>query len=393
MNTTSIPRSFSTAFSQALRPLQNEIDTVGETVVLVTFVALATLALYYSLQMGKKGGAFDDRLVKSLTPNLHKAKPPEVPLSAELHKDTLLVSKKLKVAGEDLAPLKTKEQTKSITKNTEPPPHTNECKATPCALLKNANTAEEVLGFLETQKNVKRIYQEDSSKELTSENAKAYFVRVEDSVIQKLQRIVSLCLTNAPLAEPDINQKRLFHQINRDLGAHHDGASRLILDGVTYDGSSGKDAQSIFDALRTDKSSKQETLQLMTLLQQGVFASLQEKITNELDLGDGMDAAFRISGEGDGYLSQELEQIRTEIKQTKDDDERIDLERGAFIREYRIENNVLTCSCKFELKAADFEKTAIYRNRPYAIIEAKVEIDLTKNAASESWQVTKVISH
>ncbi len=257
--------------------------------------------------------------------------------------------------------------------------------------LREATSPEEVIQRLKYE--WKRIHTSDV-EELIAESAQFYPGEpIEDSTTVKIDRALSRYFPwiIAPPIRYTINEKSIFKQINFDLERNHEGGSRLILNGTTYDGSEGKDAQAILDALSAGQKTKQEALQLMTLLQQGVFASLQKKITQDLELGEGMDASFQISGQGN-YLDNELKEKREKIAQLGKSEATMELERNAFIREYRVEGNKITCSCKFEITAANIEKKSIYRDLPYGVIDAQVTLNLDENTARETWEITKTIS-
>ncbi len=172
----------------------------------------------------------------------------------------------------------------------------------------------------------------------------------------------------------ELDSARIFAQINIDLSRPGEGVNQFTLNDIVYDGTPGKnDANALFQELLRTGRAKEQILALMTLLQQGVFASIQMDIMKDLDLL-GFDSGLRINGNGE-YLAKRSP--------------------GAPIRQYNIRtdgrNILLECSISLELSAKDSDKREIAREEPYGILEALVQLDLDAGTASESWQVKEVI--
>ncbi|NGX59940.1 MAG: hypothetical protein KR126chlam3_01100 [Chlamydiae bacterium] len=175
------------------------------------------------------------------------------------------------------------------------------------------------------------------------------------------------------LKDGAIDKARVFKQINKDLPRSGEGMIQLTLNGTVYDGSKGKDAEALFQELMKTGRDEKEVLDLMTLLQQGVFASIQWEIMEDLDIS-GMDSSVRFNGECK-YLAKKYPEIPTREYQIKTDEGNI----------------LLKCSIQFELSAQDSDNKKIARETPYGILEALVQLDLDAGTASESWRVKEVI--
>ena len=176
------------------------------------------------------------------------------------------------------------------------------------------------------------------------------------------------------LKEETLDKDRIFDQINKDLKRDGDGMNRFSLNGVEFDGLKEKNAQAIFQELLKTGRAEKEILTLMTLLQQGVFGSIEMAIWKDLDIV-GPDSGFQIRGQGP-FIAKLCKK------------------KNQAIREYNIETKgkqiLLNCSSFYEVVASDSEKSA-YREDPYGILKVNVQLDLDKREANESWQVTEII--
>ncbi|NGX60316.1 MAG: hypothetical protein KR126chlam3_01487 [Chlamydiae bacterium] len=80
------------------------------------------------------------------------------------------------------------------------------------------------------------------------------------------------------------SQETLFSDIAVDLRRTAKGTLHII-DGVVYDGSEGKDAAAIFEELKSKTIlSDIDILRFMSLLHQGVFAQIWDKLSTDLSL-------------------------------------------------------------------------------------------------------------
>jgi len=214
-------------------------------------------------------------------------------------------------------------------------------------LLKSATCPADITARLKSEQA--RSYKKRAT-ELLNENAKPYLV---DGAIDKAS---------------------VFKQIDKDLPRSGEGMTRFTLNGTVYDGSKGKDAEALFEELMKTERDENEILTFMTLLQQGVFGSIEMAIWKDLDIL-GPDSGMQVRGQGP-FLAKSCK------------------EKGLPFRTYNIRieggNIFLDCSSFYEVIASDLAK-ATFREVPYGILEALVQLDLVAGTASESWRVKEVI--
>ena len=216
--------------------------------------------------------------------------------------------------------------------------------------LQQANTPIDVAAFLEAQHL--RMYQ-SPVQEILLDNTRPYSI------------------------EGKFNSEQLFAQIDIDLKRHHDGMSRFVLGEKVYDGTPGNDAQDIYNSLLKLGKKPEEILTWMSLLQQGIFASIEMNIWKDLEIV-GPDSGFQVRGQGPFILQRQRE-------------------RSHAIREYFIDitkpNPIIKATAYYELIASDIERVAIFREKPYAFLKATVEVNLNTNQTVLSWVVDEVIKN
>jgi len=168
------------------------------------------------------------------------------------------------------------------------------------------------------------------------------------------------------------DNESLFAQIDKDLSRDHGGLSQFVFNGETP-----SNARAIYNNL-IGTLKKDQVLPFMSLLQQGIFGDIETMMLADLDI-DGMDGGFNVRGHGN-YLTERQKN------------------RGEPIRKYElfIDNNkkiTLRCSSYYELISSNFENQSLFRNKPYAILEAKVSVDFSngKGAVSNAWHVDEIM--
>ena len=173
------------------------------------------------------------------------------------------------------------------------------------------------------------------------------------------------------------NTESLFSQIDRDLQRHHEGMSCFVLGEKVYDGTLGSNAQNIYDTLLILGRKREEVLTWMSLLQQGIFGTIEMNIWKDLEIM-GPDSGFQVRGQGLFILQRQKEKDHA-------------------VREYRIDitktNPIIKATAYYELVASDIERKTIFREKPYAVLKATVEVNLNTNQTISSWVVDEVIEH
>jgi len=205
--------------------------------------------------------------------------------------------------------------------------------------LKEASEPEEIYAFLE---NVRPKAYVSTAETQVRENVKPY---MQDS---------------------EINQVKLFQQIDKDLKRDHGGMSCVLLNGKRVDS-----AEALFGVLSTCSKDTKEVLSWMSLLQQGLFAGIEQAMWNDLEIG-GHDSGFQVRGHG------------------------TTVQKKPAVREYRItaqENQkpLLEAFSYYELISSDPERLNVFRDLPYAVLQAKTKVELESNRALSIWHVDEVI--
>ncbi len=169
------------------------------------------------------------------------------------------------------------------------------------------------------------------------------------------------------------NQETLFSDINVDLRRTTKGTLHII-DGVVYDGSEGKDAAAIFEELQSKTTLYDiDILRFMSLLHQGVFAQIWDKLSTDLSLEQ---AGLYASGDSKNTtLFEYCKGISRPICQYKvaTDKKRL----------------LLQC-CQYMALTNTNPESPTYREKPYGIVCIKVELDWKQQTAAEYWQVITV---
>lgn len=169
------------------------------------------------------------------------------------------------------------------------------------------------------------------------------------------------------------SQETLFSDIDVDLRRTTEGTLHII-DGVEYDGSEGKDAAAILAHLKNKiELYDEDILRFMTLLHQGVFAKIWDRLSTDLALKK---ASLYASGDSKNTtLFEYCKSISRPICRYKVTTDKRRL--------------VLQC-CQYMALTNTNPESPTYREKPYGIVCINVELDWKKQTAAEYWQVIAV---